>query len=475
MERFIKNHGRFRFCKFILYLIVISKIALAQEGLWTSAEELAALPTSGPAWEAVQTAADDARPNKATVDDKDSDNNVQILAAAIVYARTGEQHYKEKVTEALEELIREGKPKGRTLEWAREAGAYALAADLIGHRSYAFDRWCEKIARHWEAKDDKTMMEMFKQRPNNWGSMAFGSLTALYAYLGDRERLETVRNHWIQLVEGPKPQETEYDEDDMSWHYDKDDPRIINPIGAVKNGMNIDGVIPDDLRRGGSFREPPRDTGYPWEHMQGIIMAARILERAGLPIWDAGDYAILRAAYCLQVRFENDYGDWAAEEDDEWMIPFLDAAYDTNWMEDYHQSESLIWQHGKNIGWAYVALGELGNNNNPTYELDFSVSGSGSIEFDPPGEEYTAGTHVEITAVPDSGWQFVRWESDLTGSGNPATLIMSTNKTIRAVFTEISSVFYTYPLRSTVMETYCWIHLLLLNILTVPGILKAPS
>ena len=429
-----------------LLLLIFTTAGSAQQGLWTSATELSTLPTSGPAWEAVLNAADNANPNKAKVDDKDSDNNVEILAAAIVYARTGEDSYKEKVLDAIEVLVEKGKPNGRTLEWAREAGAYALAADLVGHRSAGFDRWCKKIAREWNADDDKTMLEMYLQRPNNWGSMGFGSLAALFAYLGDEEGLTAVRDHWVQLVEGPKPESTEYDEDDMSWHADEDDPRIINPLGSEKDGMNIDGVIPDDLRRGGSFREPPRQSGYPWEHMQGIMMAARIFDRMGMSIWTVGDHAIFRAAYCLQVRFENAYGNWAAEVDDEWMIPFLDAAYGSHWINDYDQESSLIWHHGKNAGWAYVALAELGGSVPTFYQLTTSSNGSGTIALDPVGASYEAGTQVTLTAAPENGWEFSHWEGDANGENNPQIITINANKAVTAVFTEIPAVYHTITL-----------------------------
>jgi hypothetical protein len=124
----------------------------------------------------------------------------------------------------------------------------------------------------------------------------------------------------------------------------------------MKDGMNIDGVIPDDMRRGGEFHAPPQHTYYPWEFMQGVIMAARILDRAGLPIWDAGDKAIYRAANCLQVRFERAYGGWAASGDDEWMLPFLDTAYGTNWSSAGDQRR--LWGAGKNVGFPYVLGGQ---------------------------------------------------------------------------------------------------------------------
>ncbi len=330
-------------------------ISSAQIGIWSSSKELAGIPASGPAWDAVVAAADAADPNDATVSNQNSNNNVEILAAAITYARTGAQSYKFKVESALKKLVLAGHPGDRTLAWARETGAYVMAADLVGYRTAAFEAWCRNVAEVWQASDGRTLMDMFKKRPNNWGAMAFGSLAAIYAYLGDSARLNEIRNHWVSLVVGPKPATASYGKN-LSWHADVNKPRLINPAGATKLGMNIDGVIADDLRRGGSFAEPPGSSGYPWEHLQGAVTAARILQRAGLSIWEVGDNAIYRAAYALQVRFEQRYGGWAAAGDDEWLLPFLDEAYGTIWTTSYDQVSSRIWKAGKIAGWAYVAL-----------------------------------------------------------------------------------------------------------------------
>jgi hypothetical protein len=193
---------------------------------------------------------------------------------------------------------------------------------------------------------------MFEERPNNWGSHAFGSLCAIYRYLEDSTALSQIRDYWMRGVLGPNPG-YKYGED-LSWHLDVENVRLFNPKGAMKKGMIVDGIIPDDMRRGGSFKEPPGSTGYAWGFMNGQIMAARILERAGMSIWAVGDSAIYRAAYCLQVRFENKYGGWAAKGDDEWMLPFLDEAYDTRWSN----KQERLWKHGKNAGWGYVTLGK---------------------------------------------------------------------------------------------------------------------
>jgi uncharacterized repeat protein (TIGR02543 family) len=323
-------------------------------GLWSSADELASAPTSGAAWDAVYSAANQSF-YPPVVDNQDSDDNIQCLAAAIVYARTGNQTFKTKVTDACAYLASHGAPMDRTLAWAREVGAYALAADLVGYRTTAFETWLRNMAEVWDASDGWTVLEMFYDRPNNWGTHGFGMLVSVYAYLQDTDMLETIRDYWIQGVTGPNPG---YTYGDLSWQANPNDPRQINPTGSVKNGLNIDGVLPDDMRRGGSFSIPPGHTGYCWEALQGLIMAARVLERydPDLSIWSVDNNAIYRAGYILQIVYENDFGGWAATGDDEWMLPFYDDAYGTSWSD----GSSDEWGAGKNTGWAYVLLGSSG-------------------------------------------------------------------------------------------------------------------
>jgi hypothetical protein len=313
-------------------------------GIWSSAAELAAKPTSGAAWDAVLAAAD-GDTSQPDVSDQDDPTNTRVLAAAIVYARTGDAAYQDKVVAACQAAIGT-EQGGRSLAWGREAGAYAMAADLVGFSSPDFTAWLVNVADGEKCSQlDVTLREMFYRRPNNWGMMAFGSLTAIYRYLGDDALLEDIRDYWAAGVAGPNPG-FEYD-DDLSWHADDGDLRLINPVGSMKQGVDIDGLIPDDMRRGASFTTgTPAATGYPWEHLQGVLMAARVLERAGLSIWDVDDQAIRRAAYALQVRIG---GSFEAEGDDLWQLAFLDAAYGTGWA-----GGGAVWGAGKNAGFPYV-------------------------------------------------------------------------------------------------------------------------
>jgi len=419
-----------------LYFLLFPEIpTFAQSGIWTSAIELARLPKSGAAWEAVLNGANQDCSNP-RVWDKDDNTNVYVLAAGIVYARTGDEIYKNKVITACETLMVGRNPGGRTLAWAREAGAYALAADLVGYRSEAFATWLRNMAEVYIASNNITLLTTFKNRANNWGAHAFGSLCAIYYYLGDSTRINEIRNYWIAGVLGSN---TGYVYgNDWSWHFDENNLRLINPKGAIKFSFNIDGIIADDMRRGGFFQTPPIQTAYPWEYMQGLVMAARILERADLPIWSVGDSAIYRAAYALQVRLEPDSG-WAAIGDDTWMLPFLDKAYGTKWSG----TQERLWEHGKNVGWGYVILEPP---RPPPYTLKVNVTGSGKVQLDPAGGTYNDSAIVKLTAIADSNWVFDHWRGDVIGSSNPATIVIDTNKTVTATFVNrIGATITLYP------------------------------
>ncbi len=65
------------------------------------------------------------------------------------------------------------------------------------------------------------------------------------------------------------------------------------------------------------------------------------------------------------------------------------------------------------------------------------TTGGGIVKADPVGPTWPSGSVVKLTAVPDTGWQFIRWEGDVTGSANPTNITMNGNKIVRAVFTEL--------------------------------------
>ena len=70
-----------------------------------------------------------------------------------------------------------------------------------------------------------------------------------------------------------------------------------------------------------------------------------------------------------------------------------------------------------------------------TATLTVNVSGSGTVNQS-PAAPYVYGAVVQLTAVPATGWHFVEWTGNLIGSDNPASITMTGNKTVTAVFSQ---------------------------------------
>jgi len=74
------------------------------------------------------------------------------------------------------------------------------------------------------------------------------------------------------------------------------------------------------------------------------------------------------------------------------------------------------------------------NINIHRYALTANVSGSGSVAKSPDQSSYTHGISVQLTATPATGWHFVGWSGDLSGTTNPATITMDVSKTVTATY-----------------------------------------
>ena len=66
--------------------------------------------------------------------------------------------------------------------------------------------------------------------------------------------------------------------------------------------------------------------------------------------------------------------------------------------------------------------------------LTVNVIGSGSVI--PSGGIYKKNNMVPIEAIADGGWLFDYWEGDLSGSANPTTIRMTSDKYVTVVFVE---------------------------------------
>ena len=70
----------------------------------------------------------------------------------------------------------------------------------------------------------------------------------------------------------------------------------------------------------------------------------------------------------------------------------------------------------------------------PLYTLTVVVSGEGSVN--PNGGTFQSNTVVSLAATPASGWIFNGWSGDATGSVNPVSVTMNSNRTVTASFVQ---------------------------------------
>lgn len=68
------------------------------------------------------------------------------------------------------------------------------------------------------------------------------------------------------------------------------------------------------------------------------------------------------------------------------------------------------------------------------YKLSVDVSGNGTYEVVPQKNNYEDGESVTITAIPDSGWLFNKWNGSVNTNYNPLYLRMDGDKYLELHF-----------------------------------------
>jgi hypothetical protein len=457
-------------------------------GIWTSAAEISRLPTSGLSWDELQAGADEliGLPNLANLEDS---VNVRVLAKALVYARTGEENYREAVVAACMSAIgsEEG---GETLALGRELLAYVLAADLVGlpaAQDERFRKWLQKILT--ADLNGQSLRSAHETRPNNWGLHCGATRAAIARYLGDVTELErTARVFKGWLGDRATYADFTYNPEDLSWHADPNAPVGVNPVGARIQGRSVDGVLPDDQRRAGPFKWPPPKENYVYGALQGALMQAIILYRAGYDVWSWQDQALLRA-----MRWLYNEANYPVSGDDKWLPHIINYFYKTSfpapfpagagknasWTDWLYGSKYALTARSSNgdilinslgmrsdslhamsllavpqSGYLFTSWGgDLSGVKNPEtlifdahknvsanfvkagpFNVTVSAVGPGGVTLDPPGGVYYGGTVLQLTATPNPGFKFTGWSGDLTGATNPVSLTITSHKNITATF-----------------------------------------
>ena len=132
--------------------------------------------------------------------------------------------------------------------------------------------------------------------------------------------------------------------------------------------------------------------------------------------------------------------------DEEWNIEnIIIVHYDgSNWTQmDTPTIKDVIysiWGSSANdvfaVGYEGGIILHYGPAAPPEYILNVTVdpAGSGTVELDPSGGTYPAGTTVTLTAYAAAGYTFDHWSGDLSGNANPATITMDADKNVTAHF-----------------------------------------
>jgi hypothetical protein len=72
----------------------------------------------------------------------------------------------------------------------------------------------------------------------------------------------------------------------------------------------------------------------------------------------------------------------------------------------------------------------------PDNVLTVTVAGSGSVQTNPSAPAYVDGTQIALSAIPDPGWVFSAWSGGLSGTQQQDTLVISSDTTVTAIFTQ---------------------------------------
>jgi hypothetical protein len=129
--------------------------------------------------------------------------------------------------------------------------------------------------------------------------------------------------------------------------------------------------------------------------------------------------------------------------------------------DQYESGEQVVLTATAASGWSFTGWqGDLSGSTNPAtlvmnsdksvtavfvedepdrYTLSVQVTGQGSVNVDPEKDQYESGEEVELTAAAASGWRFTGWQGDLSGSTNPATLVMNSDKSVTAMFRRVGA------------------------------------
>jgi hypothetical protein len=108
-------------------------------------------------------------------------------------------------------------------------------------------------------------------------------------------------------------------------------------------------------------------------------------------------------------------------------VEYSNVARSENWI--------ITSYNNQNDPKSFYTVSEERDASLQSYKLEVTIKGNGKVSIYPDKPDYVSGTPVEITAIPDNGWSFAGWIG-ATSHSNKVSILMDSNKTIGASFTE---------------------------------------
>jgi hypothetical protein len=305
--------------------------------IWADVSTFPSKPRTGRGWTEMYNFAKGDAPGPVTVKDQKSNNSAWAHACSYVYAATGDMVFYNKALGALKALASPSLPIDRALGLAREIQGYVAAAEglQLAKNDPDFDAVLQKKFRYFltcpTSGGPARLTKSMEERANNWETHATAAILLLARYLKD----DALFNYAIKIFKGYLGDRSsyagfKYDQPGwQEWQSNPKEPVGINPKGATLmiDGelRNVDGVLPEEARRGGSPSWPlPKTcpTTYPWEANQGLGVSMLTALNAGVDLRPASNWAHKRNIVWLY-----DEAHWTIQGDDAFLVPILNLLY----------------------------------------------------------------------------------------------------------------------------------------------------
>lgn len=283
--------------------------------LLLSRDRLLSLPTSGDPWRFLVRIAnsDWSRPE---LDDQDSKVNVEALAAALVYARTGDGAMRSKARNAIGAMIPTyDLSLDAGLGPARQIAGWVLTADFINLDGSLDDAFRGLLRRALtrpvgtHVRWGGSLRACHEDSDNNWGAWCGASRIAAARYLGDAAELDQAervhrgflgdRDAW-SAFRGQGASNGVLSTAIRTWSCDASASGYVptNPECGDRSG-----AFPADAARSGAYQQ--LDAAYQSETTAGIVLGTELLHQAGYTrAWT------MRGALARVAWFDYRHGAW---------------------------------------------------------------------------------------------------------------------------------------------------------------------